>query len=726
MFKSYFNGGIRAKLFWAFMTAVLIPLIGTGFYGNWITSRIIENRVMEAAAHDVLQRAQQIEGYLANVQSDVRYINNLDSLQYLFKARANHDEEAYARWRRQLERDMLIFSLSRPAYYQVRYLDEQGKEIARVDTIGGMTHIVPTPALQNKQSRYYFDEAMRLGDGEVYISALDLNREHGEIERPLHPVIRYATPVFYQNERRGIVIINVDAEAFLQFLNTPRDRPEKFLLVDQQGFYLMHPDPNKRWGCPRDLDTGYSLQKDYPEISDILLAGKSGNIVSRGVALSYTPVFPLGSQRDSYWMLLRVESTRNLFASLWSFRLTAALILTLAAGAALLMTTVLARQFSEPLVALQQGVQRFGQGLQGKPLPVRSHDEIGQLTQAFNEMALLIQQHFAQLNLLNQAGVEISSHLERDQAATAIGSVAHQLLGVDSVAVLCFERRQPQNAKVLVAEGAPRQEPSPHSEPVLALYEEALQLTVGQVVSKEFADTTLCCAPLRIGGERTALIELRCRDDSLRDPWNLSLLSSLATQSSIALENVSLYESLANHRQRLSTLVEDLINAQEEERKIVAYDLHDGLIQYLVGARLHMRRFASLRTTNPQAAETALEEGMKQLATAIREGRHVIEGLRPTLLDNLGLEAAVRALAEQMSAGAGWQLHLDLNLDGTAVTPALEITVFRIVQEALTNARKYAQAEHVTIELRTVPPFLNVVISDNGRGFDVQLTEAET
>ncbi len=175
-------------------------------------------------------------------------------------------------------------------------------------------------------------------------------------------------------------------------------------------------------------------------------------------------------------------------------------------------------------------------------------------------------------------------------------------------------------------------------------------------------------------------IRLFVSDPELGDPWATRLLSTLAAHASIALENVSLYEVLAEHRQRLSRLVEDLINAQEEERKIVAYDLHDGLIQYLVGARMHLRSFTALRDTNPQAAEEALEAGMAHLATAISEGRRVIEGLRPTLLDDMGLAAAIGELTRQMALAAGWEIELDLATANQQFPPSVEITAFRIVQ----------------------------------------------
>ncbi|RMF27894.1 MAG: hybrid sensor histidine kinase/response regulator, partial [Chloroflexi bacterium] len=275
-----FLRSIQGKLFVAFLTVVLIPLIGTGLYGNWITSRIIEERVIESARSNVEQHAQQIAGFLESVRGDVLYLAHLDSLQRLLQARAQGDDEGVAYWRTQLARDFLIFSAARPTYYQVRYLDETGREVVRVDSDGRLSRIIPQDKLQDKSHRYYFQETIKLGPGEIYVSPLDLNREHGQIEVPYRPVIRYATPIYVGNALRGIVIINVYADYFLRFLYEQGPQKGMLLMVDQDGYYLAHPDPTRRWGGPVDLNTEYGLWRDYPDAASQVLSGQEGTFIS--------------------------------------------------------------------------------------------------------------------------------------------------------------------------------------------------------------------------------------------------------------------------------------------------------------------------------------------------------------------------------------------------------------------------------------------------------------
>lgn len=158
---------------------------------------------------------------------------------------------------------------------------------------------------------------------------------------------------------------------------------------------------------------------------------------------------------------------------------------------------------------------------------------------------------------------------------------------------------------------------------------------------------------------------------------------------------------------------------------MVAYDIHDGLLQYLVATRLLLRNYAALLEQNPEAARGVLKDGMEQLATAINEGRRIIEGMRPTLLDDLGLEAAIREMAQGLARRAGWQFSLEMDLDGAAIPPNVEITAFRIVQEALTNAYKYASGQRVEVSLGVKDDVLTISVRDWGEGFALDKIDAD-
>jgi len=705
-----FLNTVRGRLVAAFLVVVLIPLLGTTLYGNWITSKIIRQRAVEAAYADTLRRAAQVRDFLDGVEHDVYYLAGLDDLHDLLDARRFGRTKDALHYRRQLERQFYIFTATHPNYYQVRYIDADGMEVVRVDSDGRQARIIAQERLQDKSDRYYFTETIRLPSGQLYISPLDLNREHGRVEVPYKPVIRYAVPVDYLGERAGIIIINVFGDALLRFLES-QGKYYSLMLVDPEGYYLFHPDAARRWGGPRDLDTGYRLQADYaPAVAAAVLSGRVGAAETDSDTLVYAPVVVAADSQPRYWVVVRAQSKRVLFAPISAFRQTAALILVVAILGAGAMVYALATRFTRPIEALQAEVRAFAETAEYHPLPVTQEDEIGQLTREFNRMARLLQAHIAQLTGLNEAGRRMTASLERQQTHAAVLNAFFSLLPLSAAALTTCSA----DGKCRFA--AQRGEMLPDDPDWQALRAQAHSRGLAQRVSER--GHTRYCAFLHLSAEDDWYLQAVGSHPDLPRPVMRNLFAALSMQAGVALENVLLYERLAEHRQRLAQLLQTLIRTQEEERKMVAYDLHDGLIQDLVGVRLCLSNFALWQQQAPELADDALRKGREQLTLAIREARRLLQGLRPTLLDDLGLLTALRELARETAELGGWQVHLDLPEGLPPLDEAVEMTAFRIVQEALANVLKHAQAQHVRLEVRADSHRLYLGIEDDGRGFE--------
>lgn len=181
---------------------------------------------------------------------------------------------------------------------------------------------------------------------------------------------------------------------------------------------------------------------------------------------------------------------------------------------------------------------------------------------------------------------------------------------------------------------------------------------------------------------------------------------------------------LERKRDESKMLIEQLIRAQEEERKLVAYDLHDGLIQQLVGARFYLTNWRDNVPPGMIADESSFRLGCDALSEAIVEGRRIIEGLRPSTLDDLGLEAALQELAETSAHAAGWTLTLDLPPLPAEPEMTVGVTLYRVAQEALNNARKHANARNVSLALANGSG-LSLTIRDDGVGFDPKAVAQE-
>lgn len=134
-------------------------------------------------------------------------------------------------------------------YDQLRFIDRRGMEQIRVDLRDAGAVLTPDEALQDKSDRYFFQEAMRLPPGAIYMSPLDLNIEHGQVEVPDKPMVRLATPLFDSDgQRLGIVIVNVYGAWLIQEFRQLMPPQREAIWLNAQGDWLTGPDPSRDWG----------------------------------------------------------------------------------------------------------------------------------------------------------------------------------------------------------------------------------------------------------------------------------------------------------------------------------------------------------------------------------------------------------------------------------------------------------------------------------------------
>lgn len=190
------------------------------------------------------------------------------------------------------------------------------------------------------------------------------------------------------------------------------------------------------------------------------------------------------------------------------------------------------------------------------------------------------------------------------------------------------------------------------------------------------------------------------------------VLVSFVTSAATA---VATAQTVAEDRTRES------IAATERERGRWARELHDESLQSLAGLRVLL---SAARRSDPEETERLLSQGIEQVDDAIAEMRRLIADLRPTTLDELGLGAALEALAERLSASGAIDVDLDLNLDFPSgrrkqrLASEIEDAAFRLVQEALNNAAQHAETDRASVEVTESEENVRVRVSDEGSGFD--------
>jgi signal transduction histidine kinase len=158
--------------------------------------------------------------------------------------------------------------------------------------------------------------------------------------------------------------------------------------------------------------------------------------------------------------------------------------------------------------------------------------------------------------------------------------------------------------------------------------------------------------------------------------------------------------------------------AQETERRAIARELHDEVGQSLTATRINLRDLEQQAAGGPLAQR--LEHTSAIIADLLAKVRQMSLDLHPSVLDDLGLAPALRWCVRTRAAGSSMEVALDVPDDLPRFDESVEITLFRVFQEALSNALKHAQAQHVQVSLRQAGGRLALRIRDDGRGFDAE------
>lgn len=188
--------------------------------------------------------------------------------------------------------------------------------------------------------------------------------------------------------------------------------------------------------------------------------------------------------------------------------------------------------------------------------------------------------------------------------------------------------------------------------------------------------------------------------------------------------------NISDHRAlsaRLRRLAQRVVRSQEDERVRVARELHDGVVQVLVSCKFLFETAQwHLQAKSPlPATHEVLGTGLVRLNEALVEIRRVSHGLRPALLDDLGLPAALTLMVEQLQQHCAFGLHFELRGAPLPLATSHSTALFRVAQEALTNAQRHAHASRVDIVLRFSSGRASLSVADNGRGFAIRRVQAD-
>lgn len=337
----------------------------------------------------------------------------------------------------------------------------------------------------------------------------------------------------------------------------------------------------------------------------------------------------------------------------------------------------------------------------------------------------LYQQQTRQLQIessILEVATEVTSELELDRVLPKIMHIAVDILGTDAgvIALLDDERNvitypyvenlPPELAEVTVStEEGLSGEVIAVNQPIVIDNYKTYPRALPDFVKAGLG--SVAGVPI-VSGDRTfgALLVFSLDDAHGYSNRDIAILTAIGRQAGIAVENAYLYENMRFYARKIT-------QAQENERKRIARELHDDTIQSLIGLS---RQLEALATTKPALSEPAsLRVSQLQQTTGetIRRVRRFSQDLRPSTLDDLGLLPTLEELVAAINRHDGLRAELWVHGEGRRLSTEVELTLFRIVQEALNNVIKHADAERVVTVVELSDRSVTVRVEDDGRGF---------
>jgi two-component system NarL family sensor kinase len=238
---------------------------------------------------------------------------------------------------------------------------------------------------------------------------------------------------------------------------------------------------------------------------------------------------------------------------------------------------------------------------------------------------------------------------------------------------------------------------------------------IPELRGEDFA--SMVSVPMLVRGRVVGVLNVHSKAARSYGDGDLALLTQVANLMARAIENARLYQRLAEREDALERFATSTVEAQEMERRRLAGEIHDGISQRLVSLWYHLLAAddALVGAGIPDPTPVRRELDMaKELATAaLNEARAAIAGLRPFVLDDLGLAPGLESLARSLAG-----IEVEVDVEPVDLPSHAEVALYRIAQEALQNVVKHADASTVLIRLAAAEDGVRLVISDDGRGFD--------
>ncbi|WP_432402658.1 diguanylate cyclase [Wukongibacter sp. M2B1] len=408
---------LRTRLLILVLLVAIIPMAFLGYSGYSNTKKFIAEKEEEKVKSFFNEIRGMMIKFFNNSYRDISFLSNV-----IEKRLSYSYEEIDSASKEEIESLFIDFSKNNIQYDQIRFIDKEGYEIIRVNNNEGSIYVVPNEELQYKGDNYYFKEVSSLRSKEIYISSIDLNRENGKLEEPFKPIIRYMSPVYIEDDLKGFLALNLNVGYLLNDIKRRKleNDYENMMLIDDEGFYLLHSNDEKEWGNVYSLGTGENFKKDYSLIYEEVYEGKTLRIKNDGMEMqTWYPVELKGIDNKKIVMFMELKE-RNYLLPLKNFKNLFMFQVTISIAALILGGIMISYYITRPVIKIVKAVEDIGKGHFDVEIEIDTGDELELLGYEIKKMSYELKDMYKNMEeIVTERTKELQrAHQELEDMAT--------------------------------------------------------------------------------------------------------------------------------------------------------------------------------------------------------------------------------------------------------------------------------------------------------------------
>lgn len=710
---------LRGKLIFIFvLLSVSVVIVSSGF-ARYKQKQFALDRAKERAEVDLQLLDSDFRSVLDGVKRDLLTLRDLSGMHNMLNSET---EEQRRQGLLEFQAALLSLATYHNIFQQIQFLDAAGLEVVRVNATDTKAWPTPEHLLRDRSSEPYFQQAIQLPPDRMYISPADRDQEHGTVEAPAVPIIRYAASVVDgRGRKRGVLVLNVLGETFFEILRSQQDKVGPgtlYFLLDQDGHFLFHRNDENVSGFKPAIHENFF--NNEPGLRKLIQSQNQGALIRTSEQTYRQTLFafrkihladPGFNDQRTYWIVMTTVNKAELLVGMdeyiQAFVPFTLVLIILCIGAAVLV----AWNCSRPVVSLATAAQRIQQGDLSARARVYTLDDMGKFGRQFNEMATKLEQTINRLQLSESKYRRI---FENSRDCIFVTDVHCNIIDINSAGRALLGLEGETNGNQLPLNICRTEE------------------TAGKPDQNK---TTIMDDIRKNGYVKNYETLLRRPDGSTRQC--LLTASSRFDDHGTLLGYEGILRDITEEKQRQRAgrkfrkkLQEEIVLAEERERRNMGQILHEEMAQNLALVNLKLQEIkAGVRNFSEERQKeinTELENIQVLTKLMIRQIRTMIFDLYPVILDDQGLVPAMIWYGDNFTRQTGIEVSVYGVPGSLGLSDSQKIYLFRSFKELIHNAWKHADATEIVATVKTKDNHVRLTIDDAGKGFSPEKIKHKT